>query len=1060
MGTSQFNISEPTPLREGPFSNGYASSGSDQFSGMNSTESLLISNIQSNRGQFKGEVQWCSNLSLDDWKTHFLQIDERGALCHALNEEGIADLRVVTEKPASSNKPILKHLQSCKVQLLDSSMGNLSVIKVETYYSTIYLRATEKKTFLSLFSALIFWKSLKDRGIFNKISVIQPIFSRQQKPIDLLVCQFNIYGPIPRNKNVPLKSGLATPPPIAGVSVIDEMGWYSAMGRLSSDGRLDLLLQSDGSVLWSLDISSLLRSEIRILDPSLFQNDNFLFLGVVRRLRDQLKISSNIPFYSSTTKTQVNSQAIYLQFPLRIDLEDWFVALNTFAQVESVSLLGTDKSNELRISNRFKVSILEADFSGINLMSYDHERHQEILPRLYSDISIWDHCWARTSIVTDAQTPFWREEFDFNFSVKTSPVCVAVKIALGDDGEYSSSDKTLGVIEITQEMINDGSLSAETRIPLFDAENKHFQLGTLCIKVASSLNAILPSVNFTKLDSMLSRMSLTKMTEYLNDISIADYLKLEDLSVVFLDIFQALNRTNDWFQALIEKEFSNIDNSISKNTNKNLSSANIYSSLFRGNSILTKSIERYFNRIGQEYLDKAIGGTIRKVVSSDMCLELDPSRIREIDAQRKSEILEGNYSRLLKVAEELWSRISSTSNDLPIGIKEQLKAFRKNLEIICKNDELKSTLNCISGFLFLRFFCPVILNPKLFHIVENHPEEGPKRTLTLLTKIILNLSTLTLFGKKEPWMTKMNEFILKHEGELTDYIDKVTDKKLDFSPKALKLSNSVARPRVALNESCLNDLPTNPYLIDRYLRETELISVLTIFRRDEEKSMTVPKTVSMNRLSKEPSSSFPSPIIDQTKATIGELEFEKLTENNAEVFGEDLMKYLNIDKANDNVGSESPTVAGFTIEEKDLTKTLEQESLLLYHRLEHLTNVLSNYEYPNEIILGKTEFALFLVDNLYMDRNNIVELDLSGSFAKQNGLSKLCSDSSLFMKDSDRHQSPPNSGQISRARTVSQRPNLGFSSSKSNPLSKKKGKQSENKSDNKQGFKLLRFFRK
>lgn len=224
--------------------------------------------------------------------------------------------------------------------------------------------------------------------------------------------------------------------------------------------------------------------------------------------------------------------------------------------------------------------------------------------------------------------------------------------------------------------------------------------------------------------------------------------------------------------------------------------------------------------------------------------------------------------------------------------------------------------------------------------------------------------------------------------------------------------------------------------------------------------MTVPKTVSMNRLSKEPSSSFPSPIIDQTKATIGELEFEKLTENNAEVFGEDLMKYLNIDKANDNVGSESPTVAGFTIEEKDLTKTLEQESLLLYHRLEHLTNVLSNYEYPNEIILGKTEFALFLVDNLYMDRNNIVELDLSGSFAKQNGLSKLCSDSSLFMKDSDRHQSPPNSGQISRARTVSQRPNLGFSSSKSNPLSKKKGKQSENKSDNKQGFKLLRFFRK
>ncbi|SCU89686.1 LANO_0D05996g1_1 [Lachancea nothofagi CBS 11611] len=1057
MGTTQLNISDPTPLQDGSYAHALGSLRSDQSLHMDDIKRSLISKIQTNRGLFKGEVQWCSNLSLDDWKTHCLEIDKAGGLCHAVNQESIADLSGTTARPANSSRPIIKHLQACKVQLLENSDGVHPVLKIETYYSTVYLRVAERDTFLDLFSAVIFWKSLKDRGIFNKCSVIQPIFPQQQEPVHLLVCQFNVYSPIPKNKNVPLKSGLADPPLIDNTAPIEEMGWYSAMGRLSSNGKLDLLLQSDGSVLWSFDISELLRSEIQILDPCLLQNDNFLYLGVIPKLRNQLKLSENCLFHSASNKERLPWHGILLQFPLRIDLEDWFVALNTFTKVENVSLIGTDKSNELRISNRFKISILEADFSAINLTNYDHEKQEETPSELYAEISIWDHCWARTSIVSDSKFPFWREEFDFNFSVKTSPVCITVKLAVDGERKYSAYDKTLGAIEITQEMINDGSLSAETRVPIFDVENKHFQLGTLCIKVASSLNAILPSVNFTKLESMLCRMSLTKMTDYLYDMSIAEYLKLEDLSVVFLDIFQTLERTNDWFQALIDKEFSNLDNSISKNTTKNLSSANIYSSLFRGNSILTKSIERYYHRIGQEYLEKAIGGVIRKVVLSDMCLELDPNRIKEANIQRKQEILEGNYSRLLKLAEELWSRIYRTSNDLPYGIKEQLKAFRKNLEVIYKNDELKSTLNCVSGFLFLRFFCPVILNPKLFHIVENHPEESPKRTLTLLAKVILNLSNLTMFGKKEPWMTRMNDFILKHEDELTDYIDKVTNKKLDFSPKALKLSSSVARPKVALNQNCRSDLPTNPYLIDKYLRETELISVLTISKRDKDERFAMPNSVSMNRLSKEHPSTLPSPLIGQSSANIGELEFEKLTENNAEIFGDDLMKYLAIE-THDSVAD--GTTLGFRFEEKDLTKTLEQESVLLYHRLEHLTDVLSDYEHPNDIILGKAEFALYLIDNLYLDDDYNIKLDLTGTFAKYDGLIKLCSDSSPFISLLNRRQSSPVGSHLTRSRTVSQKSNSKFGNSKSSSFSRRKTKREETKPESKQGFKFLRLFKK
>ncbi|SCU94749.1 LADA_0G10902g1_1 [Lachancea dasiensis] len=1050
MASSQLNISNPKPIYNRR-ANGQSTSRSVQSSGMNDLKTTLISKIQSNRGLFKGEIQWCSNISLNDWKTHYLEINSSGGLCHSVSQENVAGLSATTARTETFDKPIIKHLQSCKLQLIDDTKNMWPIIRIETYYTTVYLRVERRDAFLDLFTALIFWTSLKDRGIFNKCSVIQPIFAEQQEPMNLLVCQFNVYSTIPRNRNVSLINNGTRPFSSEGLAANEEMGWYSAMGKLNSNGKLDLLLQSDGSLLWTFDISELLRSEIQIMDPSILYNDTFLYLGIVPKLRQQLRLSTNCSFQSCSSKDKHSPTTIVLQFPLRIDLEDWFVALKTFAKEEKVSLIGTDKSNELRISNRFKISILEADFSAVNLTNYDNHTRKEVSTELYATISIWDHCWARTSIVTDSKSPFWREEFDFNFSVKTSPVCIAVKIAVNGRKEYSDEDKVLGVIEITQEMINDGSLSAETRVPIFDIENKHFQLGTLCIKVTSSLNAILPSINFSKLESMLCRVNLTKMTDYLYDLSIAEYLKLEDLSVVFLDIFQSLDRTNDWFQALIEKELSNLDLSVSKNTIKNLSSANIYSSLFRGNSILTKSIERYFNCVGQEYLEKAMGPIIQKVVVSGVCLELDPSRIKEKDAQLKDEILEENYSQFLNLGEELWSRIYHTSNDLPNGIKEQLKVFRKNLEGFYKSDELKSTLNCVSGFLFLRFFCPVILNPKLFHLVTNHPDEGPKRTLTLLAKVLLNLSNLTLFGKKEPWMTKMNDFILKHGGELTDYIEKVTDKKLDFSTKTLRLSDSLARPKIVLNHSYRSELPTNPYLIDKHLRETELITVLAISNGHRDEGVRLPSSLSMNGLSKEHCSSMPSPKIGQN---IGELEFEKLTENNAEIFGEDLMKYLAIEPYDSSTGKEKSSSKA---KESDLTKTLEQESILLYYRLKHLTDVLSDYEYPNEIFLGKTEFALYLVENLYLDKESNVRLDLSGTFAKNDGLKKLHANLFLSANEPNGSYNQRSSGDLSHSASLNQIPKS--KSKGSNALSSRKTK-GETNGENKTSFKLLRLFRK
>lgn len=92
----------------------------------------------------------------------------------------------------------------------------------------------------------------------------------------------------------------------------------------------------------------------------------------------------------------------------------------------------------------------------------------------------------------------------------------------------------------------------------------------------------------------------------------------------------------------------------------------------------------------------------------------------------------------------------------------------------------------ISGFIFLRFFCPALLTPKNFglldgplaftclprpHLLLEHPPVNVARDLTLIAKVIQNMANLVPFGKKEPFMMVCNDFINDQFALLKTFLD-------------------------------------------------------------------------------------------------------------------------------------------------------------------------------------------------------------------------------------------------------------------------------------------------
>jgi hypothetical protein len=369
---------------------------------------------------------------------------------------------------------------------------------------------------------------------------------------------------------------------------------------------------------------------------------------------------------------------------------------------------------------------------------------------------------ARTMVKNEGTTPFWREDFEFldlpalhtaSLLLKKRPPSYSrgeksiFESALGADpyaaeGGYAgiSFDQTIGKTDI---YLDDLGPNQETEKwwPLVNMFGN--SVGEVLVKVSSEECAILMARDYYPLSELLHRFSnsLTLQIAQMNTN------ELRKFSEYLLNIFQVSGAAGEWLCALVEEEidgtlketpasrlrFSKRLGSSDSSESATASAMGTFGSasdrelfvrdmgnnakleanlLFRGNTLLTKSLDLHMKRLGKEYLEETLSDKLKEINEKDPECEVDPNKVT---SQHE---LDRNWRRLINCTEEVWRVIYNSVSRCP----QELRLIFRHIRA-CAEDRYGDFLrtvqySSVSGFLFLRFFVPAVLNPKLFGLLK------------------------------------------------------------------------------------------------------------------------------------------------------------------------------------------------------------------------------------------------------------------------------------------------------------------------------------------------------
>lgn len=623
-------------------------------------------------------------------------------------------------------------------------------------------------------------------------------------------------------------------------------GWRKVSCMLYDNGELKLMTENDGTILSVISLPQLARCAIQQLDKSVLDEEFCIAI---------------FPTYASTSTQLSLFRPVFISMDHRVLFEVWFVLLRAFTVPEIYALEGDEEdqvlevldfdaepsSDMFRIEKTINLRIIEAKLGGPSSPHAPRERHGRSeqdgsIGNYFAEVMVDGEIRARTITKAATRTPFWRDDCEFadlpaNLPTLTvtlkrvegnfESVAQPLQMSLGLPRSGGLSEVTCGFVEIPLQQLDRGKDHEEWRQI---CDERQQLIGTMLCKVRHEEVVVFMAKDYQLISEMLHKFSSGLTTQ------ISDALpgQLRRLAEIFLNIFQVSQAASDWLMALVEDEIDGIGQQAQmrkmrfsrrlkssealdvanaqereqlRDMGKSLAGeANL---LFRGNSLLTQALEFHMRRLGNEYIEEILGDKIFEINEINPNCEVDPGKIQA------GEDINQHWDQLLQFTNEIWECVAKSATRFPPELRHILKYIRAVAEDRYGDFLRTVAFTSVSGFLFLRFICPAILNPKLFGLLRDYPRPRAQRTLTLIAKALQALANLSNIGKKETWMEPMNRFLTSRRQSLKDFIDEICAIPAERSNVVLPASYSTPITMLGrLSPLAREGFPSLPYLVD------------------------------------------------------------------------------------------------------------------------------------------------------------------------------------------------------------------------------------------------------
>ncbi|KAA8646093.1 Ras GTPase activating protein IRA2 [Aspergillus tanneri] len=267
-----------------------------------------------------------------------------------------------------------------------------------------------------------------------------------------------------------------------------------------------------------------------------------------------------------------------------------------------------------------------------------------------------------------------------------------------------------------------------------------------------------------------------------------------------------------------------------------------YSSLLRQNTPVSRMMTTYTRRgPGQSYLKQVLADQINSLIElRDVDLEINPLKVyetmvkqieedtgslpdylaRSVTAEAAAEnervqaIIAPRLRMLTDIANGFLTTIINSVDEAPYGIRWICKQIRSLSRRKYPDAQDQTICTLIGGFFFLRFINPAIVTPRSYMLIESIPTERPRRTLTLIAKMLQNLANKPSYAK-EPYMAKLQPFIQQNKERVNKFLLDLCEVQ-DFY-ESLEMDNYVALSKRDLElQITLNEMYATHALLEKH----------------------------------------------------------------------------------------------------------------------------------------------------------------------------------------------------------------------------------------------------